>query len=153
MTGSRQQRPFRHRAWFGLLMVSALTWTLPAQAGHDQVEDDLIYFLPILPERAKQLLDGGEQVLFIDIRETEDFKRERLPGALSIPLKELSAQHEKVPRAGRVVLYCTCPPGNIEEGYSYQLLRDMGYRNISVLQGGISEWRRLGYPVEKGSRS
>ena len=134
-------------------MVFALTFALPAQAGHDQVEDDLIYFLPIPPDRAKQLLDGGEQVLFIDIREPEDFKRERLPGAVSIPLKELSAQHEKVPRSGRVVLYCTCGPGNIEEGYSYQLLRDMGYRNISVLQGGITEWQRLGYPVEKGPRS
>lgn len=136
-----------------LLSVLVACMPLPVQAGHDQVEDDLIYFLPIAPDRAKQLLDGDEQLLFVDIREPEDFKRERLPRALSIPLRELSAQHEKIPRAGRVVLYCSCPPGNIEEGYSYQLLRDMGYRNVSVLQGGISEWRRLGYPIDTDPRS
>jgi rhodanese-related sulfurtransferase len=126
----------------------AAAMPLPGHAGHDQVEDDLIYFLPMPPARAKQLLDGGEKIVFIDVREPEEFKRERLPGAMSLPLKQLPSQHDKVPRSGRVVLYCSCPEGNIEEGYSYQLLRDQGYRNVSVLEGGISEWRRLGYPIE-----
>lgn len=154
MIGFRRPCSLYLRSGTGLLLTFALSMAAsPAQAGHDQVEDDLTYFLSITPNHAKNLLDSGEALLFIDLRDPENFKRERLPGALSIPLKELSAQHGKIPRSGRVVLYCTCPPGNIEEGYSYQLLRDLGYRNVSVLQGGISEWRRLGYPVESEPRS
>ncbi len=138
----------------GLLLAGLLAVIpLPAYAGHDQDEEDLTYFLPMPPERAKRLLEGGETVLFIDLREPEEFKRERLPGAKSIPLRELNAQHEKIPKAGRVVLYCACGVGNIEEGFAYQTLRNLGYRNVSVLQGGFSEWRRLGYPIETEPRS
>ena len=126
---------------------------MPSHAGHDQDEEDLTYFLPIAPERVKQLLDVGEPLSLFDLREPADFKRERLPGAVSLPLKELPALITKVPRTGRVVLYCTCGPGNIEEAYGYQLLRDQGYRNVSVLIGGITEWMKRGYPLEKEPRS
>ena len=107
----------------------------------------------ITPDRVKQLIEVGEPVFLFDLRETEKFKRERLPGAVSLPLKELPAHMAKVPRTGRVVLYCTCGPGNIEEAYGYQLLRDQGYRNVSVLVGGITEWMKRGYPVDKEPRS
>lgn len=139
---------------FGLLLgFLAAASPLPSHAGHDQDEEDLTYFLPIQPARAKELLDTGEKIIFVDVREPEEFKRERLPGAISVPLKELPVHIAKVPRAGRVVLYCSCGPGNIEEGYSYQLLRDQGYRNVSVLVGGFSEWQRLGYPIETEPRT
>ena len=126
---------------------------IPAYGGHDQDEEDLTYFLPIAPERVKQLIDVGEPIFLFDLREVEEFKRERLPGAVSLPLKELPSQTAKVPRTGRVVLYCTCGPGNIEEAYGYQLLRDQGYRNVSVLTGGMTEWMKRGYPVDKEPRS
>jgi rhodanese-related sulfurtransferase len=125
----------------------------PSKAGHDQVEDDLVYFLRIQPDRVKELLDAGEKLWIGDLRETEDFKRQHLPGAHSVPLKQLQKSFMKVPRTGRVVLYCSCPDGNIEEGYSYQLLRELGYRNVSVLDGGFAAWSKLGYPVETDSNS
>lgn len=138
--------------YFGALL-GFLAFAMPAYAGHDQVEDDLTYFLPIAPARAKELLDAGEKVLFVDLREPDDFRREHLPGAMSLPLRELPSHFAKVPRTGRVVLYCSCGPGNIEEGYSYQILREQGYRNVSVLEGGMTEWLRLSYPVEKEPHS
>ena len=138
--------PVRCRSYFGVAL-GILTLITPAYAGHDQVEDDLTYFLPIAPARAKELIDGGEKVLFVDLREPNDFQQGHLPGAVLLPLRELPSQFTKVPRTGRVVLYCSCGPGNIEEGYSYQILREQGYRNVSVLEGGMTEWLRLGYPV------
>lgn len=142
------------RAFAGLLLAGVLAVIpSPGYAGHDQDEEDLTYFLPMPADRAKSLLEAGEKVLFVDLREPEEFKRERLPGAKSVPLRELNAQHEKIPKAGRVVLYCACGVGNIEEGFAYQTLRNLGYRNVSVLQGGFSEWRRLGYPIETEPRS
>ncbi|MEA2952930.1 MAG: cytochrome c oxidase cbb3-type subunit [Alphaproteobacteria bacterium] len=141
----------RVTAWvLGVLLLLA---PLPAWAGHDQDEDDLVYFLPIAAEHAKRLLDSGEKLFFFDLRDPEDFKREHLPGARSIPLKQLSKGFQRIPTAGRVVLYCGCPEGRIEEGYAYQLLRQMGYRNVSVLEGGFTEWRKLGYPVETDGSS
>lgn len=134
------------------LLWSLLAACIPAtsQAGHDQPTDDLVYFLPMAAERAKRLLDVGEKITFVDVRPAAEFKQQRLPRAQSIPLKELDKRHAEIPKAGRVVLYCGCPPGKVEEGYAYQLLRDLGYRNVSVLEGGFTEWRTRGYPVEGG---
>jgi rhodanese-related sulfurtransferase len=144
----------RARRYAGWLMAVALVLTpLSSRAGHDQVEDDLVYFLRIAPDHVKQLLDAGEKIIFFDLREPEDFKKDHLPGARSLPLKQLTTRFQRIPMAGRVVLYCTCAEGNIEEGHAYQLLRQMGYRNVSVLDGGITEWRRLGYPLETDGNS
>jgi len=145
---------FRSRARRAAGLFLAVVLALPplaARAGHDQVEDDLVYFLPIAAERAKRLLDAGETIWFVDLRSVEDFKQQRVPGAHSIPLHDLSKRYQRIPTDGRVVLYCGCAEGNIEEGYAYQVLRGFGYRNVSVLEGGFAEWLRLGYPVEKAT--
>jgi rhodanese-related sulfurtransferase len=154
MSGCPKQLRCRARRHAGWLLAAVLALApLSSWAGHDQVEDDLVYFLRIQPDRVKQLLDGGEAVWLVDLRDTEEFKRQHLPGAHSIPLKQLQKSFMKVPRTGRVVLYCSCPEGNVDEGYSYQLLRELGYRNVSVLEGGFTEWTRLGYPVETDGNS
>ena len=142
----------KRRALTGALLALALCGAAPALAGHDQVEDDLTYFLAISAERTKQLLDIGESVWFGDLRSAEEFKAARLPGAHSIPLKDLTRRFAQVPTTGRVVLYCACPDGNIEEGHAYQLLRGFGYRNVSVMEGGFAAWQQLGYPLERGAR-
>jgi rhodanese-related sulfurtransferase len=148
------QRRHRFRRLVGCLMSGMLILLpLASWAGHDQVEDDLVYFLRIQADRVKQLLDSGEAVWLVDLREPDEFKRQHLPGAHSLPLKQLQRSFMKVPRTGRVVLYCSCAEGNVDEGYSYQLLRELGYRNVSVLEGGFTEWRRLGYPVETDGSS
>jgi rhodanese-related sulfurtransferase len=141
----------RHAGW---MLAVALVLAPPSSwAGHDQVEDDLVFFLRIKPDHVKQLLDAGEKIIFFDLREPDEFKQDHLPGARSLPLKQLITRFQRIPMVGRVVLYCTCAEGNIEEGHAYQLLRQMGYRNVSVLDGGITEWRRLGYPLETDGSS
>lgn len=95
----------------------------------------------------KRLLDEGEPLIFVDLRPAEDFKRERLRAARSVPLLELRRRYAEVPRTGRVILYCACPPEEVQA--AYQFLRDQGYRNISVLQEGFPGWVRRGYPVER----
>lgn len=151
MTGKIMRRSCSRRLAMLLVILTAMI-PLPSHAGHDVPEDDPNYYLPMPPDRAQQLLEAGEHISFVDMRDPEEFKRERLAGAISIPVKELQSQYEKVPHTGRVVLYCACPPANTEEGASYRFLRDMGYRNVTVLVGGISEWRRLGYPIDMEPR-
>ena len=60
----------------------------------------------IEPEEAKSLLDQG-QALFIDVRPPDAYERQRIPGAVSIPLQELGTHLTDIPPAHRLVLYCT----------------------------------------------
>jgi rhodanese-related sulfurtransferase len=103
--------------------------------------------LALPPEYAKRLLDAGERPIFIDLRPAGEYEHGRLPGARSLPIRELRRRHAEIPRAGRVVLYCACPSEETEA--AYQFLRDQGYRNVSVLEEGFPGWVKRGYPVER----
>jgi len=114
-----------------------------AKAGHD---DEYIDSIPA--ERVKKMLEGGEKILFVDLRSASDFQMSRLPGARSIPIADLQKRYQEIPKSGRVILYCACPPGGVDEAYSYLALRGKGYRNVSVLQDGFSGWAQRKFPTE-----
>jgi len=136
----------RHKV-FGLFIVMLLFTVVfsrsATEAGHD---DEYIDTIPA--ERVKKMLDGGEKILFIDLRSTGDFQKSRLPGARSIPISEMQKRYQEIPKSGRVILYCSCPPGGVDEAYSYLALRGKGYRNVSVLQDGFSAWAQRNFPTE-----
>jgi rhodanese-related sulfurtransferase len=121
----------------GLLLVGGV------DAGHDDE-----YIEAISPERVKRMLEGGEKIVFIDLRPTSEFQKARIPGAHSIPVNELQMRYQEVPKSGRVILYCACPPGGVDESYSYLALRSKGYRNVSVLENGFSGWLQRKFSTE-----
>jgi rhodanese-related sulfurtransferase len=144
-------RPFRFstqtlvNAGFRALALTSLLLLQPplVDAGHDEE-----YIDTIPPDRVKKMLEGGEKILFVDLRPAGDFQKSRLPGARSIPITELQNRHQEIPKSGRVILYCACPPGGVDEAYSYLALRGKGFRNVSVLQDGFSGWAQRKFPTE-----
>lgn len=129
--------------WWALSALWGVLATLPAAAGHGTGGP----VLAIPAEYVKRLLDGGEQVLFVDLRPAAEFRKARLPGARSVPLLELTRRSQEIPKTGRVILYCACPPEQLHA--AYQFLRDQGYRNISVLEDGFLGWIKREYQVER----
>ena len=65
-----------------------------------------------------------------------------------MPISELPKRYAEIPKSGRVVLYCTCPPGGVDESYSYLTLRGKGYRNVGVLENGFTAWAQRKLPTE-----
>ena len=63
----------------------------------------------ITPEDLKTRLDGGEDVMVVDVRDRLDFETEPsiIPGALHLTVEELEARHHEIPRDREIVLYCT----------------------------------------------
>ncbi len=63
----------------------------------------------ITPEELKIMLDGGEDMLVVDVRDRIDFEAEPsiIPGALHLTVEELDARHHEIPREREIVLYCT----------------------------------------------
>ncbi|MGH7310343.1 MAG: VTT domain-containing protein [Candidatus Rokuibacteriota bacterium] len=63
----------------------------------------------ITPEELKARLDGGEQMLVVDVRDRLAFEAEPsiIPGALHLSVEELEARHGEIPREREIVLYCT----------------------------------------------
>ncbi len=63
----------------------------------------------ITPEELKAKIDGGEDVMVVDVRHRVEFESEPtiIPGALHLMIEELEARHQEVPRDRDIVLYCT----------------------------------------------
>lgn len=131
-----------------VLAAAAFLAAGAAWAGHDYEEP--VEF--VSQDHVKKLIDIGEDVTFVDMRSAEDFAKGHLPGAKSIPVDVLGHRWKEIPTSGRVVLYCACPPGQKDEIYSFTLMRQEKYRNVTVLEDGFSAWAKRGYPVESASR-
>ena len=58
-------------------------------------------------EELERMLDVGEEVVIIDVRGVLAKPRDPIPGAIRIPLSEIEARHDEVPRDRDVVLFCT----------------------------------------------
>jgi len=65
-------------------------------------------FARITPEELKQKLDAGEEITILDVRHPLQFKAEpqTLPGAIYLPLEQLSQASRIFPSDREVVLYC-----------------------------------------------
>jgi membrane protein DedA with SNARE-associated domain len=63
----------------------------------------------INPEELKAMLDAGQEVLVVDVRDRLDFETEPsiIPGALHLTIEDLETRHTEIPREREIVLYCT----------------------------------------------
>lgn len=63
----------------------------------------------ITPEELKRKLDGGEDVMIVDLRHSMDFEAEPhvIPGALRLSTEDLEGRHQEIPRDRDIILYCT----------------------------------------------
>jgi phage shock protein E len=126
--------------WMMASLVAALVG--PAAAGHGSAGPMPVISAPDL----KALLDRGARPMLIDLRPADDFRQGRLPGAHSIPIRELRRRGGYLPR-GRIILYCACPKDELEAAYRY--LADLGMEEIQGLEDGFPGWTSRGYPLER----
>lgn len=95
----------------------------------------------ISPADAKLLLDNG--AILIDIRDTDEHARERIPHARNVPLSKLC--DSPVGQAGTTIVY-HCRSGNRTRMNS-PLLAKATEADAFILDGGIDAWKKAGLPV------
>ncbi|MDF2694567.1 MAG: Cytochrome c oxidase subunit CcoP [Labilithrix sp.] len=96
-------------------------------------------------DQVKQALDQKRRIVIIDARPPSDWMRVHIAGAVSIPYHDLKRLDE-IPNDGTwVIAYCACP--HHLSGEVVDALRKRGVRHAAILDEGIFEWQRRGYPV------
>ncbi len=99
-------------------------------------------------ELAAMLEDGGELAL-LDVREEGVFAKGHLFHAVSLPLSRLELRLARlVPRLTTRIVLCDADDGLAQRAAAK--LRGFGYRNVSVLAGGVAAWRALGHELFAG---
>ena len=90
----------------------------------------------------------GNGVVLVDVREGEEFERERIPGAKHVPRAYLESRIEGAvsDRDTHVVLYCAS--GQRSALAADTLTELLGYTNVDSMTGGITLWKDRGYETE-----
>jgi rhodanese-related sulfurtransferase len=103
---------------------------------------------PLSPEAAKRLIDDG--AMLIDVREANEFARERIPGARNVALSQIDG--EALDAAGTKQLVFHCRSGARTHANAPRLAARAGGCEAYVLEGGLDAWKRAGLPtaVDRG---
>jgi rhodanese-related sulfurtransferase len=84
-------------------------------------------------------------VTVLDVRPVEEYNTAHIPGALSIPLKELKLHLSELPRDQEIVAYCR-GPYCVLSVQAVEMLRAQGF-NAVRLEEGIQDLRAMGFPI------
>jgi rhodanese-related sulfurtransferase len=78
----------------------------------------------------------------LDVREPDEFRMGRIPGAINIPLDDLEARAGEIPTDKPVVVVCA---HGMRSMVGAEILAEAGHPGVYNLLGGTSEWtiRRL----------
>ncbi len=143
----------------------------------------LILFIAILVRGQRELNKGEELVVtptkisaeeafdmyekgsafWVDVRNEKEYLDGHIKGAINIPLDNVEADIEKLPKEKVIVLNCSggeqhSDHEHLHEGGSCaaslsagRILINKGYEfdDVKVLDGGYEIWEKKGYPIEK----
>jgi rhodanese-related sulfurtransferase len=100
----------------------------------------------VTPEEAIALRRRGEDAVFLDVREPQEWNLFRIPGAVHIPLGQLDQRvADEVPRDRRVVVYCA--RGN-RSALAADTMQNMGYTDVASMAAGITGWAHAGGDID-----
>lgn len=96
---------------------------------------------------AKARLDRGEIAHFIDVREDHEFAKDHAKNARHLGKGIIERDIETLvsDKQASILLYCG---GGYRSALAADALTQMGYTNVTSMDGGIRAWREAGYPME-----
>jgi rhodanese-related sulfurtransferase len=127
-----------------------------AKSFGQMVEEALAQVPVISPVEAHERLRKNPETLLIDVRDAADVAATgTIPRAVNISLGSITYKADtEVPQEWRdsqlqdrsrpIITTCIAGPLGALGG---KLLDDMGFTNVSILEGGVQAWKDAGFPT------
>jgi len=93
--------------------------------------------LEVSVKELKRKIDSGIKFRLIDVREPHEFNLCHIIGCDLIPLAQIPMRMKEFSREGEYIFYCHT--GN-RSGEVAKYLRQVGFKNVKSLKGGIDQW-------------
>jgi rhodanese-related sulfurtransferase/DNA-binding MarR family transcriptional regulator len=93
-----------------------------------------------------QALMQDKHVLLLDVRPEVEYRHGHIPGARSIPVAQLEAFLDQLPKRKEIVAYCR-GPYCVFADEAVELLQAKGFR-ARRMELGFPDWQAAGLPVE-----
>jgi rhodanese-related sulfurtransferase len=116
------------------------------KSGADLIREAKARIKEVTPEDVKAMLERGERVTLLDVRDPPEVNVGKIPGAVCISRGNVETKVEAViPRDARVVIYCAS--GN-RSAFVADVMQQMGYADVASMARGIRGWAEIGGDVE-----
>jgi uncharacterized membrane protein YdjX (TVP38/TMEM64 family)/rhodanese-related sulfurtransferase len=131
---------------YGLLALALIAAIAVLPRFLRRLRDPLIW---IEPTELKRRLDNHEAITVIDVRGPEEFSGTlgHLPIARNLPLPELERRIADLTGLEGTPLVLVCRTDK-RSAQAAKLIRVAGFRNVSVLRGGMERWNAHKLPIE-----
>jgi rhodanese-related sulfurtransferase len=96
---------------------------------------------------ATQLINRRNAVV-VDLRSGEDFAKGHLPSARHLEFAELQAKVGQLVKNKSNPVLLVCQTGQ-QSHKAQRLVKDAGFAEVHVLDGGVNAWQQAGMPVVK----
>lgn len=99
--------------------------------------DDPFASIEITPGEVKSMMERGEKVLLVDVREKWEFETSWIDGAVLVPMREIPSNLAKFEEADNIVLFCHHGIRSLDAA---AWLRSQEIPGAKSMAGGIDRW-------------
>jgi len=104
----------------------------------------------IAVEEAKRNIAEGKYGLVLDVRTPEEFRGDlgHIQGSRLLPIQELEGRLGEIAEYKEKNILVYCASGG-RSSRATSLLAEKGFSRVENMMGGMKEWNKKGYPVER----
>jgi rhodanese-related sulfurtransferase len=119
---------------------------MPYKTGQDLIDEAKQQIEEVTAEQVRDMQARNEPVVYLDVREPNEWNLGHLPHAIHLPRGNLETKVEPlIDRNQKVVVYCA--RGN-RSALAALTMKQMGYENISSMARGFQGWAEINGEVE-----
>ena len=118
---------------------------MTAKTGQDLIDEAKRQIDEVTPEQVRDMQARNESVVYLDVREPNEWNLGRMPQAIHLPRGNLEGKVEgMIDRNQKVVVYCA--RGN-RSALAALTMKQMGYQNVASMARGFLGWADIGGEV------
>jgi rhodanese-related sulfurtransferase len=101
--------------------------------------------------KAKELnavLGTTDEPIIVDVRSLKEWKDGHIPGAIHLPVRQISSRLGEIPEDGdsSIVVYCALGP---RASRAKKILEENDLGPVLLLDGHMRVWSRSGFPISR----
>ncbi|HOI71965.1 MAG TPA: rhodanese-like domain-containing protein [Methanobacterium sp.] len=100
----------------------------------------------VTPQDALKLMDENSEIVIIDIRPEDDYRKDHIPGAQNLDYDghDFQRKVERLDRNKKYLIYCK---SGVRSEYFMMKMKESGFNDVYAILGGYVAWQISKLPL------
>lgn len=128
-----------------LLVFASFLWVACGQQSQRETDTEVVQ--TVEPQKFEDLIRLADHAQVLDVRTPREYQVGYIPGAdnNNIANAAFVSNAQKLDKNRPVFVYCKT---GVRSAHAAEQLAELGFKEVYNLEGGISNWQRVGLKVE-----